>query len=103
MHEYMVEILIFVITVCGIVITKTIIPYFKQLIKNSEYSDVYDLIEIAVRAAEQKCKTPKQGRSKKAEVYTFISHWLDSKGIRLTEDEIDRMIEAAVYSMNEEM
>lgn len=102
MREYMVEIVIFVITVCGVILTKNVIPYLKALVKNSEYSDIYDMVETAVKAAEQKCSQPKQGKAKKAEVVAFITHWLNEKGINLTEDEIDRIIEATVYSMNNE-
>lgn len=102
MHEYIVEILVFVITVLGIILTQNIIPYVKSLIKSSEYANVYDIVEMAVRAAEQKCAAPKQGKAKKADVYAYISQWLNEKGICLTEDDIDRLIEAAVYSMNNE-
>lgn len=102
MHEYIIEILIFVLTVLGIVITKNVIPYLKSLIKASEYSDAYDMVETAVKAAEQKCTAPKQGKAKKADVYAFISHWLDDKGIHLTEEEIERIIECTVWSMNNE-
>lgn len=103
MHEYMIDILVFIITVLGIVITRNVIPYIKSLIKDSEYATIYDIVETAVKAAEQKCKAPKQGKAKKAEVYNYVSRWLDARGIRLTEDDLDRLIEAAVYSMNEEL
>lgn len=103
MHEYIIDMLIFLITVCGIIITRTVIPYLKALVKSSEYADVYDIVETAVKAAEQKCKAPKQGKTKKADVYAYVSKWLESKGINLTEDDIDRLIEAAVFSMNNEV
>lgn len=100
MHEFMMDILVAVIMICGFVLTGTVIPYIKQLIKDSEYASVYDAVETAVKAAEQKCKLSGQGRAKKAEVYTFISKWLETKRIYITEDEIDRLIEAAVFAMN---
>lgn len=100
MHEVIIDIVCFIAAFCGFVITGTIIPYIKTLIKNSEYNDIYDITLTAVQAAEQKCKTPKQGRVKKADVYAFVSHWLDDRGIRITEDEIDRIIESAVWEMN---
>ena len=100
MHEVIIDIICFVVAVCGFVLTGAILPYIQQLIKNSKYSDVYDIVETAVQAAEQKCKTPKQGKAKKAEVYSFVSHWLDNEGIKISEDEIDRIIESAVWCMN---
>lgn len=103
MHDYVIDVLVFVITVLGIILTKNVIPYIKTLIKTSDYADIFDIVEVAVKAAEQKCNAPKQGKAKKAEVYSFVSHWLENKGIHLSEDEIDRLIEAAVYSMNTEV
>lgn len=103
MHEYVIDVLVFVITVIGVILTKNVIPYIKTLIKTSEYADIYDIVEVAVKAAEQKCTAPKQGKAKKADVLTFVSRWLDNKGIHITEDELDRLIEAAVYSMNTEV
>jgi LL-H family phage holin len=103
MHDYVIDILVFVITVLGIILTKNVIPYIKTLIKTSDYADIYDIVEVAVKAAEQKCTAKKQGKAKKADVYNFVSRWLDNKGIHITEDELDRLIEAAVYSMNTEV
>ena len=102
MHEILIDALVFVITVCGFVLTGTIIPYIKKLIQNSEYADIYDVVEIAVKAAEQKCNAPKQGKAKKADVLAYVSNWLNEKGIKLSEADLDRIIEAAVYSMNTE-
>lgn len=102
MHDYVIDILVFVITVLGIIITKNVIPYIKTLIKSSDYAELFGIVEVAVKAAEQKFQAPKQGKVKKAEVYSFVSHWLEEKGIHISEDEIDRLIEAAVFSMNAE-
>lgn len=103
MHDYVIDILVFVIMVLGIILTKNIIPYIKTLIKTSNYAELFDIVEVAVKAAEQKFQAPKQGKIKKAEVYNFVSHWLEEKGIHISEDEIDRLIEAAVFSMNLEV
>lgn len=102
MHELLIDLLVFIITVLGIIMTKNIIPYIKTLIKSSDYADIYDIVETAVKAAEQKCTAPKQGKTKKADVYKFVSNWLKNKGIQISEDELDRLIEAAVYTMNTE-
>ena len=100
MNDFLFEVLLFVVTVCSVIITKTIIPWIKAKIHESEYAEVYEIVETAVKAAEQKCKAPKQGKVKKADVLAYVSQWLESKGIKLTEDDLDRLIEAAVFSMN---
>lgn len=102
MHDYVVDLLVFAITVCGVILTKYFIPYIKEQIKASKYATVYDMVETAVKAAEQKCQAPKQGKSKKADVLAFMSNWLETKGIHLSEDELDRIIEAIVWQMNNE-
>ena len=105
MHEYMIDILVFIITVLGIIITRTVIPYIKSLIKDSEYATIYEVVETAVKAAEQSYKKiPKAGKTKKNEVVHYVTNWINNKGIRLnlTEDDLDRLIEAAVYAMNNE-
>lgn len=60
------------------------------------------MVALAVRAAEQTITGQGQGAVKKAEVIKFVSEWLYGKGINITEDELDQLIEAAVYSMKQE-
>ena len=58
-----------------------------------------DMVALAVRAAEQTITGSGQGAVKKAEVVKLVSEWLYGKGINITEDELDQLIEAAVYQM----
>jgi hypothetical protein len=58
------------------------------------------MIEIAVRAAEQVIKG--NGALKKSEVVKFITDWTQRNGINISEDQLDQLIEAAVYDLKQE-
>jgi len=91
-----------VISVCAALITAYAVPYLKTLKNDARYERMLDMVALAVRAAEQTITGSGQGAVKKAEVVKFVSEWLYGKGINITEDELDQLIEAAVYSMKQE-
>lgn len=91
-----------VISVCAALITAYAVPYLKTLKNDARYERMLDMVALAVRAAEQTITGSGQGAAKKAEVIKFVSEWLYGKGINITEDELDQLIEAAVYSMKQE-
>lgn len=102
MKELLFELLIVVVGICGALFTRYLVPYLKELIDDSKYSKLLDIIEVAVRAAEQTITGSGQGKIKKADVVTFVSEWLNGNGLEVTEDELNRLIESAVYAMNSE-
>ena len=102
MDEFTMLILKIVVSVCAALITYYVVPYIKTLKEDSRYQSVIEMIEIAVRAAEQVIREPGQGKLKKAEVVQFVSKWLERNGIVILEDQLDQLIEAAVYSMKQE-
>lgn len=91
-----------IISVCAALITAYAVPYLKTLKNDARYERMLDMVALAVRAAEQTITGSGQGAVKKAEVIKFVSEWLYGKGINITEDELDQLIEAAVYSMKQE-
>lgn len=91
-----------VISVCAALITAYAVPYLKTLKNDARYERMLDMVALAVRAAEQTITGSGQGAVKKAEVIKFVSEWLYGKGINITEDELDQLIEAAVYQMHNE-
>ena len=102
MNEMTFLLLKIVVAVCTALITAYVIPYLKTLKEDKRYASVIDMIELAVRAAEQTITEPGQGKLKKAEVIRFVSEWLNRNGIGIMEDELDQLIEAAVYQMKQE-
>lgn len=77
-----------------------LVPLIKAKIEAIKSAELRKTVKEAVRAAEQTLHAPGQGMAKKAEVVAFVSHWLSDKGIHITEDQLDKLIEAAVWSMN---
>lgn len=102
MNEILFDVLLFVVIVCGTLFTSTLLPYLKNQIEGSKYEDLFNEIKTAIRAAEQRILGEKQGKAKKAQVLAYITHWMNAKHIKITEEQLDNLIEAAVYSMNNE-
>lgn len=98
-EELTVMIFRMVVSICVALITAYVIPYIKALKNDSRYSKVIDMVALAVRSAEQTITDPKSGALKKSKVTGFIKNWLDQEGITMTDDEINEIIESAVYSM----
>lgn len=91
-----------VVSVCAALITVYVVPYLKTLRQDKRYASLMDMVEVAVKAAEQTIKEPGQGDYKKAEVIAFVSDWMMEHGIKISQDELSQLIECAVFSMHQE-
>lgn len=90
-----------VISVCAALITAYVLPYIKTLKDDARYAKVIEVVELAVRAAEQVIRDPKSGQIKKARVLKVVRKWLGEHNIDISEDEIDQFIESAVFAMKQ--
>lgn len=90
-----------VVAVCAALITAYVVPYLRALKNDTRYGMVIDMVTLAVKAAEQTFREPGKGAEKKAEVIRFVSGWLGDKGIEITEDELNQLIESAVFAMKQ--
>ena len=97
MNDVTFELLNIVISIAAALITLYLIPYLKSQTSTKQMDELVNMISIAVQAAEQ---TVRGGKMKKAEVITFISGRMNNKGIKITDEQLDKLIESAVYSMN---
>jgi len=77
------------------IITAIIIPYIKSR-TTAQQQELWAWVKIAVNAAEQLYKEPKQGKKKKE----YVLSWLAQHGITVDADKLDALIEAAVHEMN---
>ena len=89
-----------IVSIAVALITSFVIPYLKEKLEDEKYKKLLDIISAAVLAAEQTINESGAGKDKKAAVVKFVSGYLDQKGIKMTEAQLDNLIEAAVYSMN---
>ena len=102
MHEILIDILVGVVIIATTLVTKHLIPYIKALTHESKYAELIEVIAAAVKAAEDSIAGSKKGKIKEADVVAFVSHWLAEKNLHITEDELIRLIRAAVHDMNNE-
>ena len=103
MNDVTFNILKIVVTVATALISAYVIPLLKAKLQEAKYARLLEMVEIAVRAAEQTIKGSGMGNVKKDEVVKFVTEWMLDHGIHITQDQLDQLIEAAVFSMNREV
>jgi len=96
MSEGMVQIILAVIGLLGAIITGFLVPYIKSNTDENQLTKIDYWVGIAVRAAEQIFNEPDMGIIKKQYVIDF----LNNKGIKITMEDLNILIEAIVQEMN---
>lgn len=89
-----------VVSVVFALLSAFVIPLLKEKLQDMKYQRLLEMVKVGVRAAEQTIKGSGLGHVKKDEVINFVTAWMLSNGIIITEDQLDQLIEAAVYAMN---
>lgn len=74
-----------------------LIPWIKSKTTAQQRDNIYFLVSMACRAAEQKYKSG-EGQKKKQ----YVLEFLHEKDLTVDEDELDKMIEAVVLEINKE-
>ena len=93
---------------CGVVtwaihaVIKHVVPFVETKLKESQYSWAAEIIANAVRAYEQTVSGHGMGEDKFQLVMEFVNRELSKLGIKLNEEQITMLIEAAVQEMNAE-
>lgn len=103
MNEILFELLVALVAIAVTIFVRYVAPYFKYQIEDSKYAGLLEIIDVAVRAAEQTLQRSGAGAEKKKRVVAFVTTWLDGRGIKISEDQLDKLIEAAVYTMKHEV
>lgn len=101
MNDLTFNLLKIVVSICSALIAAYLVPFIKAKLHEAKYSDLLMMVEIAVRAAEQTIGAGK-GSTKKDEVMTFVMEWMHKAGIAISVEQLDQLIEAAVFNMNNE-
>ena len=86
-----------VLALIGAIITVFVIPWLKSKTHAAQLEKIKMWVTVAVEAAEQIYVGSGRGAEKKA----YVLEFLKSKGFNLEWDEIDAMIEAAVFNLPE--
>lgn len=101
MNDITFMVLKIVVSICAALVTVYVVPYLKTLRQDKRYSSLVDMVEIAVKAAEQTIKGKGEGELKKAEVVAFVSDWMKEHGVKISQDELNQVIECAVFQMKQ--
>lgn len=81
----------------GVIVTCVLIPFIKSKTTASQQAEINAWVKIAVSAAEQIFNGSGRGEEKKA----YVIAWLKEHGVKVDETELDALIEAAVYELNQ--
>lgn len=100
MNDLTFNILKIAVTLATVFISAYLIPLLKEKLNDSKYQRLLDMVEIAVRAAEQTIHS--EGSIKKDQVTQFVTQWMLEHGIAITQDQLDQLIECAVYNLKQE-
>ncbi|MEI6296270.1 MAG: phage holin, LLH family [bacterium] len=95
-NELFLKIVLAIISILGTLVTSFLVPYIKSKTTAEQLANVKFWVEIAVKAAEQIFDIPESGEDKKAYVLKFLA----TKGIVLTVEELNALIESAVKELN---
>ena len=85
-----------VIGLVAVVITSIIIPYIKKKTTTEQQKQIVAWVKIAVTAAEQIYVGTGRGPEKKL----YVIEWLADRNITVDTNEIDALIESAVFELN---
>lgn len=85
-----------VIPILGAILTYYLVPLFKNNTTEKQREDIYFWVTVAVKGAEMIYDEKGQGILKKA----YVLNFLNNKGIIITEEELEVLIEAAVKELN---
>ena len=81
----------------GTVITVVLVPYLKCKTTEKQRNNIYTLVMFAVRAAEQILKIEDPTGKKRKQ---YVVEYLNSKGMKINENDLNIFIEAAVKELN---
>lgn len=85
-----------IIGLVAVIITGIIIPYIKKKTTTEQQKQIVAWVKIAVTAAEQIYVGVGRGPEKKQ----YVLAWLQERSITVDWNEIDALIESAVYELN---
>lgn len=81
----------------GVTITCILVPFIRSKTTAEQQKEINAWVKIAVAAAEQIFTGSGRGQEKKQ----YVIAWLKERGITVDEGELDALIEAAVYELNQ--
>lgn len=103
MNELLFNIIKLLVIVLITLVVRYGVPFLKQKLEEAKLSGVAKWVDKAVKAAEQTTTQPGAGIEKKAIVVKFLKKILTAKNISISDEQLDTLIEAAVFAMKQSM
>lgn len=103
MNDVLFDVLKAVVMLAIVLLARYAVPYARSLVEDTKYEWIARWVELSVRHAEQTVFGDKTGPEKKAIVTEFIKGLLIQKNISISDEQLDTLIESAVYTMNREV
>ena len=100
MNDYLFNGLLVLVIAVVLFVMRYAIPYMKTALEHSKFKFVAEAAAYAVKYAEQTITGEGKGAERKAIVTKFLQDLLMAKKISISAEQIDALIEAAVYAMN---
>lgn len=97
MEQVIYQVAIALIAIFSALVTSVLIPYIKKKTTAADYDRISNWVTIAVAAAQQIYKASGSGVLRKEYVIAFLKQ----QGVTLTEAQLDALIEAAVFELNQ--
>ena len=88
-----------IISIAGALVSAYVIPWIKNNISSKDLETITFWVRFAVRCADQ-LFTPEQWEQKKQSVLDYIIDKANELGIKLTEQDINVLIESAVNALH---
>lgn len=103
MTDWMFEVLKCIVSLVGIIVGYLVIPYIKAKIYNTKYEQLLIEVGNVVRSLQQVMSEDKANNSfKREQAIEYITRYINEHNIKITTEQIEMLIEAAVYSMKTE-
>lgn len=103
MNDIIFSVLQIIVSIAVILITRYVIPYIRLKVTNIINETVFNEILKMVKSVEQDPDfILSYGSDKKEEVIVRITEWVNAHGISISQKQISRLIETAVYTMKKE-
>lgn len=100
MNEILFEVLKAVIIIAIMVVVRYLIPWIKENTDLAKNQMLMDIVTAAVQYAEQTITGSGTGAEKKSIVTEFLKEQLMAKNISISDEQLNALIESAVYAMN---
>lgn len=90
-----------VLVAIALIVSGFVLPYIKQCIGAEKYNLIISYVEKAVNSAEQIFGGEGTGQQKKDYVIHIMQNVIEKIGYKLTEEQLNMLIESAVKAMND--